>query len=646
MLAKPDGGRLRSGAEWAYEYKLDGYRAAMRIAADGTTVLTSRNGIDFTDEFASLAGVVAGGLEGRAAVLDGEIVVYNEAGQVDFGLLQERRGRYQKHRSAGRRMVFDDVPVRFVAFDLLQLGDAVLLGAAYEERRRLLAELPMPDPYRVSVIPAFTFDELAADRVTPAMLLDRVAAEGKEGLVAKLRSSTYVPGRRPDAWLKHPLIQTREVIVCGWRPGQNRFTGMLGGLLLGAHDRATGDLVYLGDVGTGFSEAERRALQARLEPLEMPSDPFVVAPPREDVTRARWVRPELVGEVRYRQFTRGAGRLRHTSWRGLRADRDVGEVIAPTSSLADAPPDPGPVGQRVMVRVGQRRLAVSNLDKVLYPVEGFTKAEVINYYARVAPVMLPHLAGRPVTFIRYPNGVEGQRFFEKNVPRGAPDWLPTAVLASTGSRGRGETIEYPLIEELPALVWAANLAALELHVPQWTIGPDGTRNLPDLVVFDLDPGPGTTVVECARVAERLREVLLADGLMPWAKTSGSKGMQVYCGIHTHNAQAPSAYAKALAVDLAKQTPDRITATMAKAARAGRVFIDWSQNNPHKTTIAPYSLRGREHPTVSTPVSWDEVRACLRIEQLSFTAEDVLGRVDQLGDVVAESAGTRAPLPKR
>jgi bifunctional non-homologous end joining protein LigD len=641
MLAKPDGGRLRSGPEWAYEYKLDGYRAAMRVAPDGTTVLTSRNGIDFTEEFPTLAGVVD-----VPAVLDGEIVVYNDTGQVDFGQLQERRGRYQKHRSAGRTTPFDDVPVRFVAFDLLRLGDRILLDRSYDERRRLLTELPMPDPYLVSVIPAFTFEQLAADRATPAMLLDRMAAEGKEGLVAKLRASTYVPGRRPDAWMKHPLVQTQEVIVCGWRPGQNRFTGMLGGLLLGAHDPNTGELVYIGDVGTGFSEADRHRLRSQLEPLETPRDPFAVRPPREDVVRARWVRPELVGEVRYRQFTRGAGRLRHTSWRGLRADRDVTEVIAPRSSLRVTPPEPQAAApaERITVRVGDRQLSLSNLDKVLYPADGFTKAEVINYYSRVAPHLVPHLAGRPVTFIRFPDGVDGQQFFEKNVARGAPDWLPTAKLPSTGSRGRGETVEYPLIEDLPALVWAANMAALELHVPQWTVGPDDTRNLPDLLVFDLDPGPGTTIVDCARIAERLHDLLVDDGLTPWAKTSGSKGMQVYCGIHTQDAQAPSAYAKALALRLAKQTPDHVTATMAKAARNGRVFIDWSQNNPHKTTIAPYSLRGREHPTVATPVTWDEVRACRQPEMLTFTADDVLRRVDELGDLFAGVADARAALP--
>ncbi len=674
MLAKPDGGRLRAGLEWAYEYKLDGYRACMQIAADGTTVLTSRNGIDFTQEFADLTGVLAPALDGRPAVLDGEIVVYNDAGQIDFGLLQERRGRYQTHRSSPRREEpFDDVPIRFLAFDLLQLGRTSLLRQPYEERRELLAGLAMPDPYRISVVRQFTFTELAADRRTPKDLLDHVSATGHEGLVAKRLSAPYVPGKRPDYWCKHALIQTAEVIICGWRPGQNRLSGSLGGLLLGGYDPDTGDLVYIGDVGTGFSEAERARLLARLEELEQRKHPFAVTPPREDTARAHWVKPELVGEVVYRQFTRGAGRLRHTAWRGLRDDRTPSEVRAPrarervtaetapvptasrtnaarkrsspaSAAKASAAPTP-PIGKKIPVQAGKRRLTLSNLDKSLYP-DGFTKGEVINYYSRIADVLLPYLARRPVTFIRFPDGVGGQQFFEKNVPNGAPDWLPTVRLPSTGSRsGRGDgEIEYALLDELAALVWAANMAALELHVPQWRVDADGRRLPPDLLVFDLDPGPGTSIVHCCRVAERLREVLLDDGLTPFAKTSGSKGMQLYAAIDTDDPSAPSAYAKKLAQRLAREMPDSVTAVMAKTQRANRVFIDWSQNNPAKTTVAPYSLRGRDHPTVSTPLTWDEVETCRHASQLVFTADDVLDRVDEHGDLLLNLPEKRAPLP--
>ncbi|HWO58547.1 MAG TPA: DNA ligase D, partial [Umezawaea sp.] len=612
MLAKPDGGVLRSGPQWTYEYKLDGYRAAMRVGPTGTTVLTSRNGIDFTPEFPGLAGVLARGLDGRSAVLDGEIVVYGDDGRIDFGELQQRRGRYRKHAGSPRRdELFEDVAeVRYLAFDLLGLDGRSLLALPYDERRSLLEQVPMPDPYRVSVVPAFTFDALAADRRTPRDLLDSVAAAGYEGLIAKLRDSPYLPGQRPESWLKHPLVRTGEVLVCGWRPGQNRFTGMLGGLLLGAHDPETGELVYLGDVGTGFSDRDRHELRSLLVPLERATHPFAVDPPRDDVRGGRWVEPELVGEVRYRQFTRGGadgrnGRLRHTSWRGLREDRDAAEVVAPRTR--PEPVAPTRVAKRVTVRAGERQLVLSNLDKPLYP-DGFTKAQVIHYYSTIAPLLLPHLRDRPVTFIRYPNGVGGEHFYEKNVPASAPSWLRTARLPSGGSR---DTVEYVLLDELPALVWAANLAALELHVPQWTIGPDGVGRVPDRLVLDLDPGPGTTVVECARVAERLHDVLVADGLTPVAKTSGSKGMQVCAGVRGGRPGDTSAYAKALAERFAAETPDLVTAKMAKVLRPGKVFIDWSQNNPAKTTVAPYSLRGRDRPTASTPVTWAEVRACRR-----------------------------------
>ncbi len=671
MLAKPDGGQLREGPEWAYEYKLDGYRACMQIAPGGTTVLTSRNGIDFTAEFSDLTGVLTDALEGQAAVLDGEIVVYNEAGQIDFGALQERRGRYQTHSTGRPGEPFEDVPVRFLAFDLLQLGTEQFQRESYDERRRLLTRLPMPDPYRISVVRGFSFTDLAADRRTPRHLLEHVVSSGHEGLVAKHRLSAYNPGRRSDAWLKHPLTQTAEVIVCGYRPGQGRIAGRMGGLLLGAHDPDTGDLLYIGDVGTGFTEAERGRLQVRLDTLERIRHPFAMAPPRADTARAHWVKPELVGEVVFRQFTRGAGRLRHTAWRGLREDKKPADVLAPqrrepgsaetrteTSSRSTtrtgdhAPGAPetddqsavSPVGgTKIAVQAGGRQLTLSNLDKALFP-DGFTKGEVINYYSRIAPVLLPHLTGRPVTFIRFPDGVDGEQFFEKNVPQSAPGWLPTVRIARSGARGSGEAITYALLNELAAVVWAANMAALELHVPQWTVDEDGARRPPDRLVFDLDPGPGTSIVQCCRVAERLHDFLTDDGLTPLPKTSGSKGMQLYCAITTDDPAAPSAYAKKLARRLARETPDQVTAVMAKAHRTGRVFVDWSQNNPAKTTVAPYSLRGREHPTASTPITWDEVRACRRATQLVFTADDVLDRVDEHGDLLADLDATRAVLP--
>ncbi len=300
----------------------------------------------------------------------------------------------------------------------------------------------------------------------------------------------------------------------------------------------------------------------------------------------------------------------------------------------------------VTVEVGGRRLRLSNLDKVLYPATGFTKGEVIDYYTRVAPVLLPHLAARPLTLRRWPDGVTAQPFYDKDASRHAPDWLRVVRLPTPGSTKAHEEIGYAVIDDLPSLVWAANLAGLELHVPQWTVGPRGARRTPDLLVFDLDPGPPATIVECARVAEAVREALAEDGLDCVAKTSGSKGMQVYASVKVPDAARTAEYAKAVAERLAAERPREVVARMAKAVRGGKVLVDWSQNNPAKTTVAPYSLRGRERPTVSTPLTWDEVGSCRAPGDLEFTTDDVLARVAGDGDLAASLWETGPRLPSR
>jgi bifunctional non-homologous end joining protein LigD len=286
---------------------------------------------------------------------------------------------------------------------------------------------------------------------------------------------------------------------------------------------------------------------------------------------------------------------------------------------------------KVTVDVEGRHLTLSNLHKVLYPDAGFAKAEVIDYYTRIAPVLLPHLADRPLTVKRYPNGVDGMFFYEKNATRGTPDWVRTRTLPVPGSTKNRETIDYVVVEALPDLVWLANLAALELHVPQWRIPRRARNPRTDLIVFDLDPGPPATIVECSEVAVLLRDLLLADGFAPFAKTSGSKGMQLTAPIECDDPDLPSSYARLLAQRLEKDRPDLIVSRMAKDLRPGKVLVDWSQNNPAKTTVAPYSLRARPQPTVSTPLTWDEVEIG---GLLTFTAAEVLDRVTELGDLFA------------
>ncbi len=289
------------------------------------------------------------------------------------------------------------------------------------------------------------------------------------------------------------------------------------------------------------------------------------------------------------------------------------------------------VGEKVRVRVGERTLGLTNLQKVLYPEIGWTKADVIDYYANVGPTMLPYVKGRPITFKRYPDGVEGQSFFEKNTARNGPEWLHHAVLPATRSTKDRTELDYAILDDLPSIVWAANLAALELHVPQWRVGTKKQPMAPDLMVFDLDPGPPATIVECSQVALLVRDVLAEDGLTAFPKTSGSKGMQLYVGVKVRDHDRPSSYAKALAERLAAERPDLIVSQMAKNLRPEKVFIDWSQNNPAKTTVAPYSLRARPEPTVSTPITWDEVEACQSPGDLRFLASDVVARVEEYGD---------------
>lgn len=291
----------------------------------------------------------------------------------------------------------------------------------------------------------------------------------------------------------------------------------------------------------------------------------------------------------------------------------------------------------VHVDVEGRTMRLTNLEKVLYPATGTTKGEVLDYYARVAPVLLPHLAGRPVTRIRWPHGVGDKNFFEKNVPAGTPSWVRTAEVPTTGSRGpsrNGDTLVFPIIEELATLVWAVNLAALELHVHQWTVDDSDEPVGADRIVIDLDPGEPAGLHECCQVALLVRDALAERGYDALPVTSGSKGLHLYARLpEPLPSTTTSEVAKEIAEELQAAHPQQVTATMTKARRRDKVFLDWSQNAGSKTTVAPYSLRGTPRPQVATPVSWDEVAAGaedpLGLEQ--FSMAQVLERIEH-GDL--------------
>jgi bifunctional non-homologous end joining protein LigD len=294
----------------------------------------------------------------------------------------------------------------------------------------------------------------------------------------------------------------------------------------------------------------------------------------------------------------------------------------------------------VHVDVEGRTLRLTNLEKVLYPSTGTTKGEVLDYYVRVAPVLLPHLAGRPVTRIRWPHGVGSMSFFEKNTPGGTPSWVRTAEVPTTGSRGpsrNGDTLVFPIVDDLPTLVWMVNLAALELHVHQWTVDADDEPVGADRIVIDLDPGEPAGLHECCQVALLAREALAERGYDALPVTSGSKGLHLYAPLpEPLPSSETSELAKEIAEELQAAYPQQVTATMTKSRRRGKVFLDWSQNAGSKTTVAPYSLRGTPRPQVAAPIDWDEVAAGaedpLGLDQL--TPAQVMERVDDYGDLFA------------
>jgi bifunctional non-homologous end joining protein LigD len=297
-----------------------------------------------------------------------------------------------------------------------------------------------------------------------------------------------------------------------------------------------------------------------------------------------------------------------------------------------------PAAEASHVEVEGRRLRLSNLDKVLYPAEGFAKGQVIDYYARVSGALLPHLRDRPLTLKRYPEGVDRHFFYEKNCPRHRPDWVRTAVIET--SRRSAKPIEFCVVDDLPTLVWVANLASLELHT---SLSRTGDISRPTMMVYDLDPGPPAGIPECRVVALELRRVFESLGLRCFPKTSGSKGIQVYVPLHsevTYEDTRP--FARAVAQLLEEQHRELVVSVMRKDLRAGKVFVDWSQNTDFKTTVCVYSLRARERPTVSTPLSWEEVEGS---GELVFTAREVVERVEHEGDLFAPVLELEQDLPK-
>jgi bifunctional non-homologous end joining protein LigD len=527
---------------------------------------------------------------------------------------------------------------------VLYLEGRSAMSRPYEERRERLESLRLEGP---------NWQTPRYHRGEGKALVEASAAKGLEGVVAKKLDSTYSPGRRSPQWLKVKNKRRVRLVIAGWLPEKER-ADRLGALLVGYFD-SDGHFNYAGRVGTGFDAKERNRLERLLAPLARERSPFEG---KRGPRGAKYVEPRLVAEIEFTEWTND-GVLRHPSYKGLVDAEPESVVLDPAT--AD-PPDPveeavadsgetnvtlGPVREvgrkAVEVTVEGKRLRLTNLDKVMYPKTGFTKRDLIDYFVRIAPVLLPHLHDRPLTLKRYPDGVEGQFFYEKQCPSHRPDWVRTEAV---WSRHNKRNIDFCLANDVPTLVWLANLADIELHT---SLALAHDVNRPTMMVFDLDPGPPADIVACCRVGLQLRDLFEQLGLQSLAKTSGSKGLQVYVPLNvpvTYGDTKP--FARAVAELLEKQHPKQIVSRMTKSLRDGKVFIDWSQNDEHKTTACVYSLRAKERPTVSTPVTWDEVGEALKrrsAKRLTFEYNDVLNRVERDGDLFAPVLALQQDLPQ-
>jgi bifunctional non-homologous end joining protein LigD len=595
----------RDDGSWAVEVKWDGVRA-IAYCRPGRVELQTRNLNDVTAQYPEVRRL-ARALGSHDAVLDGELVAFDENGKPSFERLQQRIHNSDEN-VVSRRMKTH--PVVYVAFDLLHLDGRDLTGEPYSRRRELLEGLELNGESWQT--PGHSVGHLKE-------LLEASKEQGLEGVILKRVDSTYAPGQRTGAWLKVKNTSRQELVVGGWTPGEGRRKKHLGALLVGYFEDDDGkpggqlSLRYAGKVGTGFKAQDLTALAARLAPLERKTSPFAAGP--KPPKGAHFAEPRLIAEIEFREMT-GEGMLRHAAYKGLREDKPASEVELERASdpqgeslTAGAVKRPR---NKAVVTVEGRDLELSNLGKVLYPATGFTKGELIDWYARIAEVLLPHLRGRPLKLKRHPEGVDGEHF---------------------------------VVEDLPTLIGVANLADTELHTSLSRI-EDVER--PTAMAFDLEPGAPADLADCAQVAIWLRGLFEQLGLQCYPKTSGSKGMQLYVPLNgnvTYEQTKP--FAKAVAETLERKFPDRVVSRTSKAKRPGRVLIEWSQNDRHETTVCAYSLRAEERPTVSTPLGWEEVEAALEAddaEALVFDHAAVLERVAAKGDLFAPLLSEEQELP--
>jgi bifunctional non-homologous end joining protein LigD len=593
--------QVPGGAGWVFEVKWDGFRAIARISG-GEATLTSRNGNDLGGRFPTVARQVPRGVKTPDCVLDGEICALDEAGRATFSAIQQAK--------AGTQYIY-------VVFDLLELEGEPLTDLPLRQRRERLEALL--DRRSKTVQLSEGFDDGKA--------LFRAAQEQRfEGIIAKRLDSKYAVGRRTRDWLKIKTKGRQEFIVAGYTRGQGRRAGTLGSLVLAV--RRGSELVYVGNCGTGFNDEEIERLLKKLKPLERKDPPFKTVPKMPKVRKGDvvWVEPELVCEVEFVEWTHD-GHLRAPSYQGLREDKSPAEVRREV-----------PIDEEI--RRGGRRLKLSNLDKPFWPDEGITKGDLLAYYQTVASVLAPHLKDRPFTMRRYPDGAYGKAFFQKDAPKGMPDWIPTARIQVTtrDTPRQRRWINAPLVNDELAVLWMVNMGCIDMNA--WYSRVD-KLDRPDFVLFDLDPSPDVGFAETVDVALLVKEALDALGLASFAKTSGADGMHVLVPIERrHTYDDTRRFSEIVAGAIARSYPKLATTQWAKVKRRG-VLIDANQNGEGKTIASVYSVRPRPGAPVSTPLRWDEVKPGL--DPTELTMDVVQERVAKHGDLFEPVLTTRQRL---
>jgi bifunctional non-homologous end joining protein LigD len=582
---------LPAGGDWLFEVKFDGYRTIASVR-EGEATLLSRRGNDLNERFPTVVRAVEKALKTPDCVVDGEVCALDGAGVPRFSLMQQGS---------------PDTPLVYYVFDLLEVEGESLLDRPLLERRERLSKLLDRRNATVKLSEGFEDGEALADHVKTV---------GLEGVMAKRASSRYRPGERTREWLKvKPGRERQEFVIAGYTKGKGRRERSFGSLVLGTWRGR--ELVYVGNCGTGFTEDEIERLLRNLRPLERSTPPFSVLPPMPRVRKGDvvWVTPRLVCEVEFTEWTHD-GHLRAPAYVGLREDKPAHEVRKEQPLQEE-------------VRSGSRVLKLSNLDKVFWPGEGITKGDLLDYYRGVAPALVPHLRDRPFTMKRYPEGIEGGHFFQKDAPVHIPDWIPTfPYMADTRERPRRKKlVRAPLVNDDLALLWMVNMGCIDMNA--WYSRVD-RPDRPDFVLFDLDPTPEVGFRETVRVALLVKEALDALGLEGFPKTSGADGMHVLVPVERrYTYDDTRRFAEIVAAALARAHRGLVTTEWTKAKRRG-VFIDAKQNGEGATIAYVYSVRPHPGAPVSAPLRWDEVTEDL--DPSDFTMEVVLDRLGRDGDL--------------